>query len=94
MIVCLVVTGIGGISYHLFRKDGWLGSMLGTLWNAQIQYAMVVIPVAISAIVMLRLWSRGRVIHGRMNRLPDFIIYALIAIGAYFIGRYLTTGAL
>jgi hypothetical protein len=29
-----VLLGIGGVTYHLFREDGWLSQGLGALWEA------------------------------------------------------------
>jgi len=94
VVVALVLAGITGLSYNLLRESGWLGTALGHMWDVEIRYPMIAIPVTIAAVIMFRLWSRNKVIHGRMSRLPNLLLYVLMASGAYFIGLYAVTGAL
>jgi len=94
VIVGLVIAGIAGISYNMFRDDGWIAKGLGSVWNFEVQYPLIAIPVTIGAIVMFRLWSRDRVIHGKTSKLPNLILYALVIAGAYYVGRYAITGGL
>ncbi len=94
IIVGLVLAGIAGISYNLFRDEGWIESALGNILSFNVQYPLIAIPVTIGAIVMFRLWSRDRVIHGKTSRLPNLILYGLVIAGAYYIGRYAITGSL
>ena len=30
----LILMGIGGVAYHLFRENGWLSQGLGALWES------------------------------------------------------------
>ena len=94
VIVGLVLAGIAGISYNLFREEGWIEGILGNIWNFNIQYPLIAIPVTIGAIVMFRLWSRDKVVHGKTSKLPNLILYTLVIAGAYYIGRYAITGGL
>ncbi|MBX9812233.1 MAG: hypothetical protein K2Y16_11585 [Burkholderiales bacterium] len=94
VVVVLVLAGIAGLFYNLFRDNGWLGTVLGKIWDLETRYPLIAIPVTIGAIIMFRLWWRDKVIHGKTSRLPDFLLYALMAGGAYFIGRYAITGSL
>ena len=94
VIVGLVLAGITGISYNLFRDEGWIEATLGNIWHFNIQYPLIAIPVTIGAVVMFRLWSRDRVIHGKTSKLPNLVLYALVIAGAYYIGRYTITGSL
>lgn len=92
--VVLVLTGIAGVFYHLLREEGWIETMLGSIWNMEIQYSTIAVSVAITAFIVFRLWRRGQVIHSSTSRLPNFFVYALMAGGAYFVGHYAITGAL
>jgi len=92
--VILVLTGIAGVSYHLLREEGWIETMLGNIWNMEIQSSMIAVPVTIAAFIMFRLWHRNQVIHSSTSRLPNFFVYALMAGGVYFIGHYAVTGSL
>ena len=94
VIVGLVLAGIAGISYNLFREEGWIEGFLGNILNFNIQYPLIAIPVTIGAIVMFRLWSRDKVVHGKTSKLPNLILYTLVIAGAYYIGRYAITGGL
>ena len=94
VIVGLVLAGIAGISYNLFREGGWIEGFLGNIWDFNIQYPLIAIPVTIGAIVMFRLWSRDKVVHGKTSKLPNLILYTLVIAGAYYIGRYAITGGL
>ena len=94
VIIGLVLAGIAGISFNLFRDDGWIEAALGNIWDLNVQYPLIAIPVTIGAFVMFRLWSRDRVIHGKTSRLPNLILYSLVIAGAYYVGRYAITGSL
>lgn len=92
IIIALVLTGIGGLSFNLFRVDGWLETMLGNIWKLDTQYMLISIPVLVGAVVMFNLWRGGRVIHSKTSILPNLLVYSLIVAGVYFIGRYVFTG--
>lgn len=94
IIIGLVLAGIAGISFNLFRDDGWIEGALGNILDINVQYPLIAIPVTIGAVVMFRLWSRDRVIHGKTSRLPNLVLYSLVIAGAYYIGRYAITGGL
>lgn len=86
--VILVLVGIGGISFHLFRDDGWLEMIFGNIFELQVQYPLIAIPVTFAAIFMIRMWRENRLAKGRFKELPDIFIYFLMALGVYFIGYY------
>lgn len=91
-VIVLVLFGIGGFSYHLFRDDGWIETVLGNLWSATVQYPLIMLPVIVAAVVLGKMWNQARLAHGRTTQLPDLVIYALMASGAVFIGRYFWLG--
>ena len=92
--VILVLAGIGGISWHMFRDDGWLEMAFGNVFALHIQYPLIAIPVTFAAIIMLRLWRENRLATGKMKELPNIFIYTLMALGVYFIGYFWIHGAL
>ncbi|MEQ1775883.1 MAG: hypothetical protein ABL891_19065 [Burkholderiales bacterium] len=87
----LVVVAIAGISFHSFREGGWIAQGFGKISDAYINYPLIAIAVTIAAIFGFRAW-RGRKIRGTRTKFFDYIIYALMAVGIYFIGRYVLTG--
>ena len=93
-VLVLVLFGITGFSYHLFRDNGWIESALGNMWDVSVQYPLIALPVIVAAVYLGRLWNQSRLAHGRTSRLPDLLIYALMASGAVFIVRYFWYGNL
>ncbi|MBY0265599.1 MAG: hypothetical protein K2W84_04245 [Burkholderiales bacterium] len=88
----LVLLGIGGVTYHLFRDDGWLSQGLGALWEAQYQAPMMTFVLIIGALFVIRTLHSAQVGGKRESKLPDFVLFAFIAVGIFFLGRWLTTG--
>jgi len=92
VVIVLVLFGIGGFSYHLFRDNGWVEAVAGNLWDVSVQYPLIALPVIVAAVFLGRRWNDARVAHGRTTNLPDYFIYALMVAGVVFIGRYFWVG--
>lgn len=92
VVMGLILSGIGGVSYHLFRDNGWVETVFGNLWTVSFQYPLIVIPVIIAAVFLGRLWNESRLAHGRTSKIPDLIIYGLMAGGVFFLGRFFIYG--
>lgn len=88
----LIMLGIGGIAYHLFRENGWISQGLGALWNAQFQAPVMTIILIIAAIFVFKALRGAQVGNKRESKIPDFILFAFIATGIFFLGRLLTSG--
>ena len=92
-VITLVLFGIAGFSYHLFRDNGWIEAVAGNLWDVSVQYPLIALPVIVAAVFLGKRWNEARIAHGRTSKLPDFVIYLLMASGAVFIGRYFWLGS-
>ena len=93
-VIALVLFGITGFSYHLFKDDGWIEAVIGNVWDVSVQYPLIALPVIVAAVYLGRMWNQSRIAHGRFSKLPDLVIYALMASGAVFIVRYFWFGNL
>jgi hypothetical protein len=93
-VIGLVLFGIGGFSYHLFRDEGWVEAIIGNVWDVGVEYPLITIPVIIAAVFLGKLWSKSRTPMGRTSKVPDLFIYALMAAGVVFIGRWFVYGTL
>lgn len=93
-VIGLVLFGIGGFSYHLFKDGGWVEAIIGNVWDVGVEYPLITIPVIIAAIFLGRMWSLQRMVHGRTSKVPDLFIYALMAAGVVFVGRWFVYGTL
>ena len=90
----LILAGLAGLSYHIFRDGGWIEKGLGKIWDFGFEYPLMAIPVIVGAVIFGNLWRQDRLTKGRKSKLPDLIVYGLMGFGAYFIGHYLVTGTL
>jgi hypothetical protein len=90
--IALVLTGVGGISFHAFREDGWVGFVLGNILSLEMQYPLVAIPLTVAAILLFRAWRNHRLALGRVSRVPAAAVYVLMGAGAYFIARLALDG--
>lgn len=86
----LMMTGIAGLSWEFFHEGGWGSQLLGAAWQATVSKPMVMIPVIIGAAAVFAMASRGRLTVGKGHNFSDAIVYALMAVGIYFIYRWLT----
>ena len=48
-VIVIVLFGITGISYHLFRDDGWIEAVAGYVWDVSVQYPLIALPVIVAA---------------------------------------------
>lgn len=93
-VVVLILAAMLGISYHTFRDNGWLEALTGKIWSLEMQYPVIAIPATIGAFLLFKLWRHQRLARGRHSRLPDIVVYALMAVGVYFLIRYGRYGSL
>lgn len=92
LVGALILLGIGGISYHLFRDDGWISRGLGALWNAEYQAPVITVVLIIAAIFVFKVLRTGRTGGNPNSRIPDLVLFTFIATGVYFLGRLLILG--
>ncbi|MBM3359258.1 MAG: hypothetical protein FJY54_16220 [Betaproteobacteria bacterium] len=92
IVVGLVLFGIAGLSYHSFRDEGWIESALGDIWELHVQYPLIAVPVTVGACILAKMWHEQRLSSGRLSKLPDIFIYALMAAGAYFFSLFVYFG--
>ena len=67
--VILVLAGIAGISFHLFRDDGWLEMIFGNIFELHVQYPLIAIPVTFAGFILLKMWRENRLAHGRLRKI-------------------------
>lgn len=86
----LMMTGIAGLSWEIFHEGGWGQRFLGTTWQATVRKPMVMLPVLVGAVAIFVLATRGRLTVGKGHPFSDAIVYVLMALGLFFIYRWLT----
>lgn len=88
----LVLLGIGGVAYHLFRENGWLSQGLGALWEAHYEAPFMTLTLLIGGFLVFKALHSAQIGGKRESKIPDFVLFAFIATGIFFFGRWLTTG--
>ncbi len=92
LVGALIMLGIGGTAYHLFRENGLLSQGLGALWRAQYEAPMMTVVLILAAFFVVKALRGAQVGNKRDSKIPDFILFAFIATGIFFLGRLLTGG--
>ena len=92
LVGALVLLGIGGLTYHLFREGGWVSRLLGTLWEAQFNAPVITAIMIVAAIFVFRHLHAAQIGGTKDSRIPDFVLFAFIATGIFFLGRLVTGG--
>ena len=85
--VGLLLVGIIGLAVSLFQGDGWLTQLLGNVFNlAGTSFRSLLIFV----IYLLNRWLTSST--GKASSRGDLPLYLMMAIGAFFLFRLITTG--
>lgn len=92
LVGALILLGIGGFAYHLFRDDGLIAQGLGALWDAQYQAPVITIILIIAGIFVFKALYSAQIGNKPDSKIPDFVLFAFIATGIFFLGRLVTTG--
>jgi hypothetical protein len=90
--IALILAGIGGVAYHMFKENGWLSTVLGKIWDIQMENPVVAIPVTLAALFIGKMWYDHNRLKGYTSKLPDILIYVIMAAGVYFIWQFFTQG--
>ena len=88
----LIIAGLGGIAYHMFRENGWLSTALGRLWDAQFESPIIAIPATLAALFFGKMWYDHQREKGHTSKLPNVLIYVIMAAGAYFVFQFFNQG--
>lgn len=85
----LMLVGIFGITFELFRENGWISKLLGDLIDSTANMLLIVVA-------LLGLWLLNRIFSSpgksETTRAGDIPMYAMMAVGAFYIYRLITSG--
>ena len=85
----LMLVGIFGITFELFRENGWLSKLLGNIIDSTATMLLTVVA-------LLGLWLINRTISSpnksETKRVGDAPMYVMMAIGAFYLYRLFTLG--
>lgn len=86
--VAFVIAGISGISYSLFRPEGWVSNWLGSVWSMEMRFLVMAVPVFIISIVVVKKWLNGLFASSKGDPLVNILMGILLLAGIYFSGKY------
>jgi hypothetical protein len=86
--VAFVIAGISGISYSLFRPEGWVSNWLGSVWSMEMHFLVTAVPVFIISIVVVKKWLNGLFASSKGDTLVNILMGILLLAGIYFSGKY------
>lgn len=91
-IVRMVLMGFGlvGVALELFREGGWLSKLMSKVFESTT--TMLLIPAIILALWLLNRWL-STPNKSETKKSGDIPMYAMIAIGVYYIYKIFTTGS-
>jgi hypothetical protein len=85
----LMLIGIFGITFELFRENGWLSKLLGDMIDSTANMLLTVVA-------LLGLWLLNRWLSSpnksEAKRVGDIPMYAMMAVGVFYIYRIFTSG--
>lgn len=85
----LMLIGIFGITFELFRENGWISKLLGEFIDSTANMLLIVVA-------LLGLWLLNRIFSSpsksEASRAGDIPMYAMMAVGAFYIYRLITSG--
>jgi len=86
----LMLAGIIGLAYELFREDGLFSKAMSKLFDSTT--SMMMIPVIIFALWLLNRWF-STPNKSETKKSGDYPMYIMMAIGAYYIFKFATSSS-
>ena len=90
----LILMGLIGISVQIFGDQGVLNRLLTKLMAIESLTAVVALPFLFVIFVVFKSWFVKTKGDEATSAYGNFLMYVMMAVGAFFIFRYLTTGSL
>lgn len=87
--IVLMCIGIIGLALGFFKEDGWVRQLMS--WLFATTSHMMLIPVILVSLWVLNRWFSSAS-KGETRKSGDIPMYIMMAIGAYYIYRIVTTG--
>lgn len=88
--MALMVVGILGIALEFFKDDGALGAIWNWLWEDTTH--LIAIPAVIFALWLFNNWITSSA-KGEIKKAGNTPMYIMMAIGAYYLFRLISTGS-
>jgi len=84
-VMVLVLVGLGGITYNLFRNEGWGEKALSKTFLYAMESPPTLMFLIGTGICVALWWRHDRITRGSSRKAPTLVLYAVMAAGAYFL---------
>jgi hypothetical protein len=88
----LVLLGMGGTAYHMFRDGGLIEQGLGVLWEAQYHAPVMTIITVLAGIYVAKIIYDSQIGNKRNSKIPDLVMLIFVGIGIFLLYRLIVTG--
>ena len=88
IFVVFVISGIAGISYDLFRPEGWLSRWMGNIWSMEMSFIIMGIPVLIITLALAKMWLGGLLASSKGDTMVNVLMGALVLAGVYYFFKF------
>ena len=88
IFVVFVIAGIAGISYDLFRPEGWVSHWLGDIWSMEMHFIIMGIPVLIVTLAVAKMWLGGLLASSKGDMMVNIMMGALVLAGVYYFFKF------
>jgi len=89
----LMILGIIGLAILIFSDEGLLMSLGGQLTQIDSFGTLMMIPLGIVAIYVAKVWFEKSLGKSSAAVLGNLAMYVMMAVGAFFLFRLITTGS-
>jgi len=90
----LIVFGIIGIAVEVFHEQGLLKQLINKLIDGAFASSLLTIMVSIAVIILGKIWyDKAFQKAENANALGNFLMRAMMLLGAYFMYLFITTGS-
>jgi hypothetical protein len=87
----LMMLGLIGLALEFFKEDGTLGAIWDWLWDDTTH--LIAIPAVIFVLWLFNNWITSSA-KGEIKKAGNTPMYIMMAIGAYYLYRFISTGGL
>ena len=90
-ILALMIIGITGVIVHSVGPEGWIERFFGGI----LDHGIMAVVLGLLGVLLIGWLARRWLIANQANALfNDFLMYAMVALGMFFLGRLILYGGL
>jgi len=93
-VMTLIAMGLTGAVYHLFREGGWMETAGGNLVHFITNSPLLALAAILCTVILAHMRRHSSRFQRENGKAATGVFYAMLAAGAYFMGRLMLVGTL